>query len=239
MPATRTLERRRRLAGRRWQALHAGRTPVVYVGLGSCGLAAGAGEVLSAARAHLAARDVKARVVTVGCIGPCYLEPLLDVQLPGRPRLSYANMTPELAVKTLDALLAGETPSSHFVGSLDRDALGGRDEPGEDGAEPPATVARFADHPMLAPQTRLVLRDCGLVDPEVVDHYLARGGYLAFERCLALSPGDVVDLVKIAGLRGRGGAASPPGGSGRPAARRRAPGGTSSATPMRAIRAPS
>ena len=63
MPATRTLERRRRLAGRRWRALHAGRTPVVYVGLGSCGLAAGAGEVLSAARAHLAARDVKARVV--------------------------------------------------------------------------------------------------------------------------------------------------------------------------------
>ena len=45
MPATRTLERRRRLAARRWRALHAGRTPVVYVGLGSCGMAAGAGEV--------------------------------------------------------------------------------------------------------------------------------------------------------------------------------------------------
>ena len=42
-----------------------------------------------------------------------------------------------------------------------------------------------------------------------MDHYLARGGYLAFERCLALSPGDVVDLVKIAGLRGRGGAGFP------------------------------
>ena len=202
MPATRTLERRRRLAGRRWRALHAGKEPVVYVGLGSCGLAAGAGDVLDAVRAHLGDRGVEARVVTVGCIGPCYLEPLLDVQLPGRQRLSYANMTPELVVKTLDALLAGETPKSHLLGSLDGDLHRSEDERGED-------VARFSDHPMLAPQTRLVLRDCGIIDPEAVDHYLARDGYLAFERCLSLSPDDVIDLVRVAGLRGRGGAGFP------------------------------
>ena len=209
MPATRTLERRRRLAGRRWRALHAAHEPVVYVGLGSCGLAAGAGDVLDAVRAHLGDRGVEARIVTVGCIGPCYLEPLLDVQLPGRPRLSYANMTPELAVKTLDALLAGETPSSHLLGSLDGDLRGSGDGPGGNGDGRPAAVARFADHPMLAPQTRLVLRDCGIIDPEVVDHYLARDGYLAFERCLSLPPGDLIDLVRVAGLRGRGGAGFP------------------------------
>jgi NADH:ubiquinone oxidoreductase subunit F (NADH-binding)/NAD-dependent dihydropyrimidine dehydrogenase PreA subunit/(2Fe-2S) ferredoxin len=179
----------------------------VYVGLGSCGLAAGAGEVLDAVRAHLGDRGVEAHVVTVGCIGPCYLEPLLDVQLPGRPRLSYANMTPELAVRTLDALLAGDMPSQHLLGALDGGANGGG--PGGDGDSTAASVPRFADHPMLAPQTRLVLRDCGVIDPEAVDHYLARGGYRAFERCLGLAPGDVVDLVRVAGLRGRGGAGFP------------------------------
>ena len=209
MPPTRTLERRRRLAGRRWRALHAAKEPVVYVGLGSCGLAAGAGEVLHAVRDHLGDRGVEARVVTVGCIGPCYLEPLLDVQLPGRPRLSYANMSPELVVKTLDALLAGETPKSHLLGSLDGDVGGNGDGPSGDGDGRSATVARFFDHPMLAPQTRLVLRDCGIIDPEAVDHYLARDGYLAFERCLSLSPDDVIDLVRVAGLRGRGGAGFP------------------------------
>ena len=121
---------------------------MIYVGLGSCGLAAGAGDVLEAVRAHLGDRGVEARIVTVGCIGPCYLEPLLDVQLPGRPRLSYSNMTPELAVKTLDALLAGEVPKRHLLGSLDGDLRGSGT--GRDGRYGLRRCARFADHPMLA-----------------------------------------------------------------------------------------
>jgi NADH-quinone oxidoreductase subunit F len=210
MPAARTLERRRRLAARRWRALQTSPRPVVYVGFGSCGLAAGAGEVLEAVRAHLERGGVEAQVVTVGCIGPCYLEPLFDVQLPGHPRLSYGNMTPELAVTTLDALLAGETPTRHLLGSLDDDA-GERSDDGRaaTAAASEAPIPRFFAQPMLAPQTRLVLRDCGVIDPEVVDHYLARDGYAAFERCLARPPGDVVDLVRAAGLRGRGGAGYP------------------------------
>jgi NADH:ubiquinone oxidoreductase subunit F (NADH-binding)/NAD-dependent dihydropyrimidine dehydrogenase PreA subunit len=62
---------------------------------------------------------------------------------------------------------------------------------------------------MLAPQVRIVLRNCGIIDPEVVDHYLARGGYRALERCLAATPEDVIETVKLAGLRGRGGAGFP------------------------------
>jgi NADH:ubiquinone oxidoreductase subunit F (NADH-binding)/NAD-dependent dihydropyrimidine dehydrogenase PreA subunit len=203
MPTPRTLERRRRLAGRRWRALRASPLPVVYVGLGSCGLAAGAGAVLDAVRAHLGELGVEARIVTVGCIGPCYLEPLLDVQLAGRPRLSYGNMTPELAVSTLDALLGSETPARHLLGAFDGDGGNGDGSAGGDG------VRRFADQPMLAAQTRLVLRNCGIIDPEAVDHYLARGGYEALETCLSLPPSDVIDVVRASGLRGRGGAGYP------------------------------
>ena len=223
-----TLERRRRRAAARWAAFTAGSRPLVYVGMGSCGLAAGAGEVLAAVQAHIAERRLDVETVSVGCIGPCYLEPLLDVRLPGRPRLSYANMTAELAVATLDALLAGEVPRRHLVGRFRLDGGwagdggwggGDRDEGGAgdggaaaaDGDLPAAFAAapRFADHAMLAHQVRIVLRNCGIIDPEEVDHYLARGGYRAFETCLDMPWRDVVESVKTAGLRGRGGAGFP------------------------------
>ena len=194
MPA-RTLERRRGHAEARWQALAASARPVIYLGMGSCGLAAGAHEVLVGIRAYLQERGLDAEIVKVGCIGPCYLEPLLDVQLPGRPRVSYANMTAELAAETLDALLAGEVPRRHLVGHFGDGDFDG--------------VPRFADHPMLKHQVRIVLRNCGIIDPEVVDHALARGAYRALEQCLAMRPEDVVDAVRASGLRGRGGAGYP------------------------------
>jgi NADH-quinone oxidoreductase subunit F len=211
------LSRRRRRAERSWGALTGSRRPVVYVGAGSCGLAAGAGDVLEGIRTHLADRGLDAAIVTVGCIGPCYLEPLVDYQLPGRPRLSYANMTAESACATLDALLEGEVPKRHLVGHMGGDGFfaaapgGAGDGNGRNGDAAGAYdgVPRFADHPMLAPQTRVVLRNCGLIDPDEIDHYLARGGYLALEKALATTPQDVIDTVKAAGLRGRGGAGFP------------------------------
>jgi NADH-quinone oxidoreductase subunit F len=193
--ASRTLERRRRQAVARWQALVESARPVIYIGMGSCGLAAGADEVLTATRTFLADRRIDADIVKVGCIGPCYLEPLLDVQMPGRPRLSYSNMTAETAVKTLDAVFAGQVPKPHLVGHL-----GAADYDG---------APRFYDHPMLRHQMRIVLRNCGIIDPEEVDHYIARGGYGAIERCLLTPPEDVIETVKRSGLRGRGGAGFP------------------------------
>ena len=198
MSAT-TLERRRRRAAARWRRLQESPRPVIYVGAGSCGLAAGAGVLLEGVGDYLEERGVDAEIVRVGCIGPCYLEPLLDVQLPDRSRLSYANMTQELAAKTLDALFAGEVPKRHLVGHLGEGEYGG-DANG---------VPRFADHPMLARQVRIALRNCGIIDPEEVDHYLARGGYHAIARCLDMPWQDLIDLVRRSGLRGRGGAGFP------------------------------
>ncbi len=195
------LERRRRRAMGRWLALRASQRPIVYVGMGSCGLAAGAGDVRAATVEWFARNDVDAQTVSVGCIGPCYLEPLVDVQLPGRPRLTYANMTSELAVATVRSLLAGELPRRHLVGQAGVD--------GDERLAPYPDVALVADQPMLAPQTRVVLRDCGVIDPEDIDHSLARGGYRALERALGMPWRDVIDEVRAAGLRGRGGGGFP------------------------------
>jgi NADH:ubiquinone oxidoreductase subunit F (NADH-binding)/NAD-dependent dihydropyrimidine dehydrogenase PreA subunit len=70
-------------------------------------------------------------------------------------------------------------------------------------------VPRFFDHPMLEHQVRIVLRNCGIIDPEEVDHYLARGGYQALESCLRMPWRDVIEAVRRSGLRGRGGAGFP------------------------------
>jgi len=186
------LERRRRAAASRWRRLTESKRPVIYVGMGSCGLAAGAQDALAGVTGYLDQHGVDAQVVKVGCIGPCYLEPLIDFQLPGKPRLSYANMSAELAARTLDRLLADDVPKAHLVGHFGESDLEG--------------VPRFWDHPMLARQVRIVLRNCGIIDPEQVDHYLARGGYRGLETCLEMSPEEVIESVKRAGLRGRGGA---------------------------------
>jgi NADH:ubiquinone oxidoreductase subunit F (NADH-binding)/NAD-dependent dihydropyrimidine dehydrogenase PreA subunit/(2Fe-2S) ferredoxin len=196
---TRALSRRRARAEAGWRSITAWPRPVVYVGAGSCGLAAGADEVLAAVEQYLDEHDVDAQVVRVGCIGPCYLEPLLDVQLPGKPRISYSNMTPELSAKTLAALFAGTVPKRHLVGHLGDGDGGGTVE----------GVPRFVDQPMLEHQVRIVLRNCGIIDPDKIDHYLARGGYSALERCLEMAPEDVIEAVRLSGLRGRGGAGFP------------------------------
>jgi NADH-quinone oxidoreductase subunit F len=190
------IDERRKRAARNWAELQSSPRPVIYVGAGSCGRAAGAVEVIEALKGHLRKKKVDAKVIEVGCIGPCYLEPLIDIQMPGRPRVSYANVTPKQAVRILDSSLQNdEIPRLHLAGHLGDGQLDG--------------VPRFFDQPMLAPQVRIVLRNCGIIDPEDVDHYLARDGYRAIEKCLAMPWEKIVDIVKDAGLRGRGGAGFP------------------------------
>jgi NADH:ubiquinone oxidoreductase subunit F (NADH-binding)/Pyruvate/2-oxoacid:ferredoxin oxidoreductase delta subunit/(2Fe-2S) ferredoxin len=192
----RTLEAQRTRATRVWEQVQQNPRPLLYVGAASCGLAAGAAEVIEAIQRHLAQRERPADILRVGCIGPCYLEPLVDIQMPGQPRISYSNMTPELVPDLLDSFLEkGEVQRRHLLGHFGTNGFDG--------------VPRFHDHPMLAGQLRFVLRNCGIIDPENLDHYLARDGFVAFEKCLATSWKDVLETIKNSGLRGRGGAGFP------------------------------
>ena len=118
--ATPTLERRRRRAEARWAALHGEPAPrhLPRHGIVRPGGGRRRGATTRCAPIWTSTGST-AEIVAVGCIGPCYLEPLLDVQMPGRPRVSYSNMTAELVGRTLDALLAGEVPRRHLVGRFD------------------------------------------------------------------------------------------------------------------------
>ena len=180
--------------------MQASPVPVIHVGTASCGLAAGALETLESVHKTLADHRLEAQVVEVGCIGPCYLEPLLDITLPGRPRISYANVRGANAKNILESLFIKGDPQptlavGHFGHNGDDDFTSG--------------IPRFFDLPMLKPQVRIVLRNCGFIDPEEIDHYLANDGYLGLIKALGMGPEAVISQVRDAGLRGRGGAGFP------------------------------
>jgi NADH-quinone oxidoreductase subunit F len=186
-------------ARREWESSRNSELPVVYVGTASCGRAAGALDVLESVRATLEDNRLEARIVQVGCIGPCYLEPLMDVEKQGLPRISYANVKPDTARTILESyLIHGDPQAQLAVGHFGRESDGVGD-----------SVPRFFDLPMLKPQVRVVLRNCGFIDPEEIDHYLANEGYVGLMNALAKAPEEVIGEVREAGLRGRGGAGFP------------------------------
>ena len=190
------IDSRRKQAVAKWEELRNNPVPFIYIGAGSCGLAAGAAETQAAVEDYLERKGIEARIIQVGCIGPCYLEPLMDVQMPGQARISYANVMAKDVARILQAFFDdGEITKDHLAGHFGDGELDG--------------IPRFFDMPMLKPQVRIVLRNCGIIDPDDIDHYLARDGYKGFEKCLSMTWMDVLDTVKRSGIRGRGGAGFP------------------------------
>ena len=190
------VEERRQKAASKWEELQRNPVPLIYIGAASCGLAAGAAEVQEAVEKYLKKNGMEGRIIQVGCIGPCYLEPLMDVQMPGQPRISYSNVRPSDVFLIMESFFEKkEVAKSRLAGHLGEGEFDG--------------VPRFFDMPMLKPQVRIVLRNCGIIDPDDLDHYLARDGYLGLEKCLSMSWTEVLDTVKRSGLRGRGGAGFP------------------------------
>ncbi|MBP8131350.1 MAG: NADH-quinone oxidoreductase subunit NuoF [Candidatus Hydrogenedentes bacterium] len=175
--------------------------PTIFLGTGTCGLGAGAGKTLKAVRAWLAQQEVEADIVEVGCIGMCSAEPLMDVQLPGRTRVSFSKVTEKKAADILAAVFAETIPADAVLGQF----------PGKN-VRPWENVPLLSEHPFFAPQTRFVLAQCGEMDPGSLDEYIAHGGYRALVTALrGMAPEAVCDAVEISGLRGRGGGGFPTG----------------------------
>lgn len=193
------LPTRRKAALEEWRNLENSPLPVIYFGMASCGRAAGALEVRKAVEEALAENFLSARLVDVGCIGPCYLEPLMDIAMPGWARISYSQMTPARAKKlVVAAVKSGTPPLEGAIGTL---------EPYEN--RQTGGLPRFFDQPMLKQQVRIILRNCGLIDPEELDHCLAREGYAGLQNALMMTPEEVIEQVRRSGLRGRGGSGFP------------------------------
>jgi len=170
--------------------------PVIYVGAGSCGRGAGAGKVMDRILEHLKANAIQAEVVEVGCIGLCVAEPIVDIQLPGKTRVSFQRVTEDKVGALVDSVLEGKIPLDQVLGQFRHP----RHTPWE--------VVPFMDeHPFFAQQTRLVMMNCGLIQPTSIQEYIAGGGYRSLAKALGeLTPEAVCLMVEKSGLRGRGGA---------------------------------
>ncbi|MBP7935091.1 MAG: NADH-quinone oxidoreductase subunit NuoF [Phycisphaerae bacterium] len=173
----------------------------MYIGAGTCGLGAGAAKTLAAVKQYLADHKLEADIVEVGCIGYCSAEPLLDVQLPGRTRVSFQKISEDKVVGLLDSVFAGRAPADLSLGQFRSEQQ-----------KPWADVPFIDEHPFFAPQMRWVLANCGMIDPNSIDEYLARGGYRAFAQVVGtMTREEVCEAVEKSGLRGRGGGGFPTG----------------------------
>jgi NADH-quinone oxidoreductase subunit F len=207
----------KREAGGEWTELIAGlrreevAKSVIFIGTGTCGLGAGAAKTVEAIKDYLKSHKIDAELVEVGCVGICSDEPIVDVQLPGRSRVSFRTVTAEKVEKLLDAVFAGGIPADLVLGQYRgerREARGERREATGEWAKVP-----FMDeHPFFVLQKRWVLANSGLIDPNNIDEYIARGGYSAMHKVLhKMTPDEVCDATVKSGLRGRGGGGFPAG----------------------------
>ena len=91
----------------------------ITVGMGTCGISAGAREVMHAILAELDARGIDAHVTTTGCIGMCSKEPLVDIQQGDEPRVTYGNITPAMTPRLIDEhLVQGNVVTEWVVGRV-------------------------------------------------------------------------------------------------------------------------
>jgi len=188
----------RKRAAAEWDALKHSDKPHILLGSATCGRAAGAGPVLESIRETLAKHKLEATITQVGCIGLCYAEPLVDIVKPGCPRICYHSVTPEIAAQLVEDYLIHDNPRPDLaLGTLGDAAIDG--------------IPRLFDLPMLKPQVRIALRNCGIIDPESINQYIANGGYRGLEKALGMPPEAVIEEIKKSGLRGRGGAGFPTG----------------------------
>ncbi len=208
----RTLEDLEKAADRGRSLLYPGR-PKIFVGMATCGQAAGGSEVLAAIREEIARDKLPFIVAETGCIGWCSQEPLVDVWVPGQPRVTYGRVKPARAREIVHALPTDRKPewALAYMAGDENVVTGAWTCYGTPNGSLPG-VSCYKDLPLFKHQLRIVMRNCGLIDPESLDEYIARGGYLSLVQAVAsMTPEEVLAEVTASGLRGRGGAGFPTG----------------------------
>jgi NADH:ubiquinone oxidoreductase subunit F (NADH-binding)/(2Fe-2S) ferredoxin len=182
----------------------------IMVGMATCGLAAGAGEVGLALVKEVKKRKIDVVVSKTGCIGLCQHEPLVDILKPGYPRLTYDRVTPERVGEILDGLVKGKFKKG-IMARIDQEEFLLDDTRKRYGkGKIPAYLNSVLSYNRLSfykKQERIALRNCGFIDPESIAEYVAKGGYFSLAQVLKEGkPEKVISQVKRSKLRGRGGA---------------------------------
>lgn len=155
----------------------------IVVGEGSCGIAAGAQKV----RKALEKENLNGAALTIaGCVGMCYLEPIVDIYEDGKEVKRLVRVTEQDAAKIAKYAQTG------------------------DEKEIEALLVSDEDREFLNKQTRIALKRCGIINPEEIDDFVKAGGYSALKKAVTeMTPEEVIEVIKVSGLAGRGGAGFP------------------------------
>ena len=157
----------------------------VVIGQGSCGISVGADKTKLEFERLIDEKGLDVQVGIAGCIGSCYLEPIVDIYDDEGGLTRYVKVQPENVLDIVESHLEnGEICEKYLIEKEDEE--------------------------FIAKQTRIVLRNAGIIDPENIEEYIEKEGYKAAKKAVkSMSQDDIIEEIKIAGLRGRGGAGFP------------------------------
>ncbi|MCL2673936.1 MAG: NADH-quinone oxidoreductase subunit F, partial [Defluviitaleaceae bacterium] len=148
----------------------------ITVGRGSCGIAAGADRIYDIFKACN-----EAELTSTGCIGTCFLEPVVDVTDSAGNKKTYVKVDEHAAEEIVKSIKGEANEADKYL-------------------------IPAADAKIITDQHRISMRNCGLIDPENVDEY---GEYAAFKKAASMPPEEIIEIIKDSGLAGRGGAGFP------------------------------
>jgi NADH:ubiquinone oxidoreductase subunit F (NADH-binding)/(2Fe-2S) ferredoxin len=180
----------------------------VIIGMASCGIAAGGKKAFEKAIQDFPEGN-GIQISQTGCLGFCEAEPLVEIAATGRPRVIYQNITEDKIVDVIHSYLENDFKKTKWILGQVRDPRSVMEDQLENPLkeiEPLEKIPFVEDTPFYNNQVKIALRNCGYIDPDCIEEYIARGGYFAFLRALFdHKPEEIIQIVQDSGLRGRGG----------------------------------
>ncbi len=187
----------------------------VNIGMASCGIAAGAQASFEKA-CEVFSEGSGVQICRTGCIGFCEEEPLVEVFTEGQPRVIYRHVTQDKIVDVINGYREGEFQKERktILGQMkDPRSILEKDVSNPiDGVDPIEGIPFLEDIPFYKGQVKVALRNCGYIDPDKIEDYIAKGGYSALVQSIEKNqPKELIQIIKESGLRGRGGGGFPTG----------------------------
>ncbi|MFB0564830.1 MAG: NADH-ubiquinone oxidoreductase-F iron-sulfur binding region domain-containing protein [Candidatus Aminicenantaceae bacterium] len=173
----------------------------ISVGMSTCGISTGAREVLQSISKEVKNHKLDCVLGQTGCLGFCQKEPLVEILEPGKPKVVYAEMSlnkvPELISNIANHKIEKEWALCQIIERYSPKFPG---------------IPLYQDVGFFKKQKKIALRNCGFINPDSIEEYIAKGGYFALHKVLnGMKPEEIIDIIIESGLRGRGGAGFPTG----------------------------
>ena len=172
----------------------------ISVGMATCGIATGAQEVYDELKLQIEKNKLDAILAKTGCLSFCQEEPLVDIFIPGLPKLTYKQMTPDKSREVVIALKDDQIKEEYLLCKLEEEFLLDELIKKYDTSRSNSNLSSIPSYyevPFFAKQKKIALRNCGFINPDSIEEYIARGGYYALCNVLTqLSPEQTIEEIK-------------------------------------------